>query len=204
MKNIWKIDLDHSELRFEIAYLMISKVAGYIGRFEASFETDENGFKQMTDIRLSAELDSLNTNSTLRDDMLKSEQYFNAANYSHISFTGAKFEQGAAELPLTILSSARKDFRITGSLTIKGIAKPILLEGLYGGSVTDTEGRKRVGFAVKAKINRSDFEVGPNPLTVGSEILLGEEVFITASCQFVQHNDAEFKGSDIPETKNFN
>jgi polyisoprenoid-binding protein YceI len=186
MKNLWMIDHDHSELRFEIDYLAISKISGFITNFDGSFETDESGFRNITKVRLSAQVNSLHTNSLIRDEHLKSEQYFDVANYSQILFEGAKFEQGAAESPVTFLSAARKDFKITGVLTIKGISKTIVLEGFYGGSATDVKGRKKAGFAVKTKIKRSDFKVGPNSPAGTGKLLLGDEVIITANCQFIQ------------------
>jgi polyisoprenoid-binding protein YceI len=186
MKNLWMIDHDHSELRFEIDYLMISKVSGSIANFDGSFETDESGFKNITQVRLSAEVDSLNTNSLLRDEHLKSDQYFDIANYSQILFEGVKFEQGAAEPPVTFLSAVRKDFKITGVLTMKGVSKTIVVEGLYGGSAVDSKGRKKAGFAIKTKIKRSDFKVGSNSPTSAEKLLLGDEVIITANCQFIK------------------
>lgn len=186
MKNLWMIDHNHSELRFEIDYLAISKISGFITNFHGSFETDDSGFKNITQVRLSAEVGSLNTNSLLRDEHLKSEEYFDVANYGQILFEGAKFEQGAAEPPATFLSATRKDFKITGVLTIKGISKTVVLEGFYGGSATDAKGRKKAGFAIKTKIKRSDFNVGPGTATGAGKMLLGDEVALTANCQFTK------------------
>jgi len=88
MKNNWKIDQAHSELRFEIDYLMISKISGYLTSFEATFQTDENGFKNMDMVRFSAEVNSLNTNSSLRDEHIKSKEFFDMALYGDIKFSG--------------------------------------------------------------------------------------------------------------------
>lgn len=184
MKYIWKIDHVHSELRFEIDYLMISKISGYITSFEACFQTDEQGFKNMDQIRFSAETNALTTNSELRDQHLRSKEFFDVMQYGSITFSGTALHQGVAELPVNVLSMYRKDFKLAGNLTIKGITKPVMLDGFYGGSATDMEGRKKAGFMVKTKINRNDFGLSVDPITEAGKLIIGKEITITGNCQF--------------------
>jgi polyisoprenoid-binding protein YceI len=185
MKNIWKIDQVHSELRFEIDYLMIAKLSGYLTAFDAGFQTGEDGFKHMEQIRFSAQAGSINTNNGLRDQHLLSKDFFDAARYPDITFVGTDFAQGAAEYPANFLAVYRKDFKIAGNLMIKGITRPVTLDGIYGGSALDMEGRKKAGFTVKAKINRKDFGLNADTLTKAGKLALGEEITITSNCQFI-------------------
>lgn len=186
MKTNWKIDSLHSELRFEVGYLMISKISGYLTSYEASFQTDENGFKNIQQVSFTADSDSLNTNSPERDGHLKSKDFFDAGQYNHITFSGTDFIQGADETPINLISSYRNDFKLSGNLTIKDVTKPVVLDGLYGGTTIDLQGKKRVGFSFKLKLNRKDFDLSWGSLTESGKLILGEEVTVIGNCQFVK------------------
>ena len=64
-----------------------------------------------------------------------------------------------------------------GDLTIRGVTKPVVLEGKYTGAVTDPWGNERVAFRASTKLNRKDYglswskavEIGP---VVGDEVTL--------------------------------
>ncbi|NOW96061.1 YceI family protein [Mucilaginibacter sp. SG564] len=186
MKSNWKIDREHSELRFETDYLVISKISGFITSFDASFQTDETGFKNITQVRLVADVNSLNTHNPMRDAHLKNDQYFDASRYSDILFTSTEIIQGSDGLPGEFLSAEKKEFAIKGILTIKGITKPVIMHGSFGGAILEAGRKIRAGFTISTTINRIDFGVGDVIHTKGGQLLLGEDVVITANCQFIR------------------
>jgi len=185
MKTNWKIDHEHSELRFETDYLVISKISGYLTSFDVNFQTDDNGFKSIGQIKLTADINSLNTHSPMRDAHLKNEHYFDAARYGDILFSSTEITEGGDELPSELLSAEAKEFVIKGILTIKGITKPVILSGRFGGAITEPGRKVRVGFTMSTTINRIDFGVGDIVHTKAGQLLVGENVAITANCQFV-------------------
>jgi len=82
-------------------------------------------------------------------------------------------------------SAEAKEFAIKGILTIKGITKPVILHGLFGGAITEPGRKVRVGFTISTTINRIDFGVEDIIHTKAGQLLVGENVVITANCQFI-------------------
>ena len=92
MENLtkWAIDPTHSEVQFKVKHLVISTVTGSFKKFEGSVETigeDFNGAK----IKFSLDVASIDTNQEQRDGHLKSPDFFDAAEFPHISFKSTSF-----------------------------------------------------------------------------------------------------------------
>ena len=68
-------------------------------------------------------------------------------------------------------------FARAGELTIKGISRPIILDGgeLYG-SVIDAEGRERIALARRGQLDRSDYGLVWNRVLETGNVVVGETV----------------------------
>ena len=73
-----------------------------------------------------------------------------------------------------------------GILTMRGVSKKVTLDAVFGGTTTDPWGNTRMGFTVNGKINRKDFGVSFSMVSETGGLLLGEEIKINASAQFVK------------------
>jgi polyisoprenoid-binding protein YceI len=161
----WTIDPVHSYIGFTIKHMMVSKVRGHFTSFSGEFTTAENPL----DSQVSATLDasSIDTGNTMRDDHIRSADFFDAENHPTITFTstGVRHEDGA--------------FAIDGDLTIRGVTKPVslALEAPAFG-VPNEEGGAKAGFSASTEINRSDFGVAYNGPIPGGGVALGEKVQI--------------------------
>lgn len=184
MKSTWKLDPAHSELFFKVKYLMISDVSGFITSFNLDILTEGNDFGQVTDLLLTADMNSLSTNNEQRDFHLKSQEFFDVENHRDLTFNGTKFEKQGM-VPHTLLSAFRRDYKLYGNLTIKGITNPIILDGEFGGLATDTLEQKRAGFTVRGKISRKDFEMNWKGMTDAGKLILGDEVAIYGNIQLI-------------------
>ena len=74
---------------------------------------------------------------------------------------------------------------------MRGTSKPVVLDVEFGGITVDPWGNTRAGFTVTGKINRQDFGVSFSAITDTGSILLGDDVKILASVQFVKQAVAE-------------
>ncbi len=83
-----------------------------------------------------------------------------------------------------------KKLRLNGDLTIRGVTKPITLDGEFTGAV-DFMGTQRVGFTAKGKINRKDFGVSWNKVLDTGGLVVSDEVVIVL----------EIEGSSKPESE---
>src|SRR5215831_9053878 len=175
----WVMDPTHSELQFKIKHLMISTVSGQFSKFNATVETEGDDFTK-SKVDFTADVDSVSTNNVQRDAHLKNTDFFDAANHPQVKFRSEKLEKISDD-----------EYKLHGALTMKGVSKPVTLDVEFGGTTIDPWGNTRAGFTVTGKINRQDFGVNFSAITETGGLLLGDEVKINASVQFVKQAVAE-------------
>ena len=175
----WALDATHSELQFKIKHLMISTVTGRFNNFKGTVVTENEDFSNAK-VNFTAEIDSISTGNDQRDQHLKNSDFFDAEKYPQIEFESTNMEKVAEDL-----------FKLQGILTMHGISKPITLDVEFGGNTIDPWGNTRSGFAVTGKINRSDFGVSFGLLSETGNIMLGEEVKLSADVQFVKQAELQ-------------
>lgn len=159
----WKIDTTHSELTFRIRHL-ISKVRGTFNQWNGEIAAEPNQLGNGS-VNVSIDASSIDTGNERRDNHLRSGDFFDAENHPRITFRSRKVDvQG-------------NDLRITGDLTMRGVTRPVVLEGGLTGIGKDGQGRQRMGFEASTKISRQDFGVSWNDLVEGAHVL-GDEVEI--------------------------
>lgn len=173
-KTKWTLDPTHSELAFKVRHMMITNVKGEFRKFDASIVSDGTDFtKSSIDVTIDAA--SIFTNEDKRDGHLKSADFFDVENYPTLSFQGKSFKKEDDD-----------EYKLTGTLTIKGVSKEVELDVEFGGINKDPWGNEKVGFSLEGKINRKDFGLNWNaPLETGG-VLVSEEVKISAEVQFVK------------------
>jgi polyisoprenoid-binding protein YceI len=172
----WLIDPTHSEIGFKVKHLMITTVTGYFSKFSLEVETEEEDFTKASRIVFSAQIDSINTSNEQRDTHLKSPDFFDANNYSHIEFVGRKYEK------------ASTDYRLHGDLTIRTITRPVTLKVDFGGIVKDPYGQTKAGFTVEGKISRKEFGLTWNAVTEAGSVVVSDEIKIHCEVQLVKQS----------------
>lgn len=173
----WEIDTKHSEIHFKAKHMLISTVTGLFAKFNGhALTTDAHHFADGK-IDLSIDVNSIYTNEAFRDEHLKSDSFFAAAQYPTITFRSTAFHP----------QENNNHFYLQGQLTIKNITKPVDLIVVYGGYATH-RGNTRVGFQVSGKINRRDFGLNYNPLLEAGGMIVSEEVEINANIELIKNN----------------
>jgi polyisoprenoid-binding protein YceI len=168
----WVLDPAHSELTFKVRHLMISNVKGAFTKFNAVIEGED--FTKAP-IMVTVDTASVTTHDENRDGHLRSAEFFDVANFPEMTFTSNSFT-----------SEGDDQYKLKGSLTIKGKSHPVTLDVEFGGINTDPWGNKKAGFSVNGKINRQDWGLNWNtPLEAGG-VLLGDDVRIIAEVQLVK------------------
>jgi len=179
----WIIDNTHSEIHFKVRHLMVSWVTGSFKEFNAVVETENEDISTVK-VRFTADINSIFTNNEQRDAHLKTGDFFEAEKYPQLIFESEKLEKIDDE-----------NYKVHGTLTMRGISKKIVLNAEYGGMTEDPWGNTRFGFSVSGKINRKDFGVSFSMVSETGGILLGEEVTINANAEFVKQAIAETKAA---------
>jgi polyisoprenoid-binding protein YceI len=160
----WTIDPVHSYVGFVIKHLMVSKVRGRFAEFEGEIVTAENPLDSRATATIQAT--SIDTSNAMRDDHIRSADFFDAGNHPTLSFTstGVRYDDG--------------DFLIGGNLTIRGVTKSVTLAVEMPEFGPNPQGGTKAGFSATTEINRSDFGVSYNGPIPGGGVALGEKVQI--------------------------
>lgn len=167
----WTLDPTHSEVTFSVRHLAISKVRGSFKKFDATVVTAENP----ADSTFTASIDvaSIDTNNADRDGHLRTGDFFLVEEFPTIEFVSTGLDHDGS------------DFLLNGNLTLRGVTKPVVIKGEFGGVITDTYGQTKMGATGTFKINRTDFGVNWNAALETGGFMLGDEVTITIEGQVV-------------------
>ncbi len=174
MSTKWKIDPAHSEVQFKVKHLMITTVTGYFKTFDLEVETNGDDFNSASNLRFTAEINSVDTNNAQRDGHLKSDDFFNADKFPELSFKGTKY-QGSGD-----------SAKLTGDLTIRDVTKSVTLDVEFGGIATDPWGQTKAGFTVSGKISRKEFNLLWNAVTEAGSVVVSDDVKIHAEIQLIK------------------
>jgi polyisoprenoid-binding protein YceI len=170
----WMLDKSHSEVAFKVKHLMISNVKGNFSDYEAEISTTDDDFSS-ANIELNIKTNSISTNDVNRDNHLKSNDFFDAENFSDLKFksTSLKLKSG-------------NDYELTGELTIKNITKTVKFNAEFGGIMKDPWGNIKAGFTLDGMINRKDWELNWNGILETGGVLVGEEVKIQCEIELLK------------------
>ena len=173
MANVkWVIDPSHSEVNFKVRHLMISTVTGEFNVFDGSAETETEEFRQVRNIEFKADVNSVNTRNEQRDEHLRSEDFFAADQHPTITFKSDSFNPS--------------DDKITGTLSIRGVEKPVTLDVDFGGVVVDAYGQTKAGLTVSGKISRKEYGLTWSAVTEAGSVVVSDDVRLSAEVQFTK------------------
>ncbi len=166
----WNIDPMHSFVNFAVKHSGISFVDGSFKKFDGTFTAAKT---DLTDakINFTADVASINTSVDMRDNHLKSADFFDASKYPTMTFESTSFKK-----------KLKNTYTLTGKLTIKNVTKDVQFNVVYGGNVKDQQGNTKAGFLATAKINRLDYNINYDPTAAG----IAKDVHITLNLQFAQ------------------
>jgi polyisoprenoid-binding protein YceI len=138
----WNADPVHSDVSFEVAYSGVSTFRGSFREFAATLEGQQ--------LEGSAKVGSVDVKDEQLNGHLQSPDFFDAQRYPEITFT-------ATEL-------SRDGNRVSGKgeLTLKGVTKPITLEGTVSDPSVDPFGREKIGLRLESQVDRTNFGINWN------------------------------------------
>lgn len=170
----WKIDKVHSNVRFSVPHLVISEVEGSFKDFLGSISTTKPDFTD-ANVNFTIGVNSINTDNEMRDNHLKGDDFFNAAEYPDMTFKSTSFKKIAGS-----------KYELTGNLTIRNVTKAVKFDVVYGGTAKDGYGNTKAGFKATSQINRFDYNLKWNALTEAGGATVGKDITIEMRLEFVQ------------------
>ena len=166
----WKIDPAHSSLNFNISHSGISIVNGKFLEYTGDLTIDGEALED-ANIDFIVQVKSIDTNVEMRDNHLRSADFFEVEKYPTMTFKSTK-----------ILATGRPDYYLLhGKLTIKDVTKDVIFDVHYGGKIQSDQGEK-IGIKAKTTINRFDYNIDYDPAATG----VGRDVSIIVHGQFAK------------------
>jgi len=166
----WTVDKTHSNTKFTVTHMAISEVDGSFRNFDGSLESGKPDFSDAK-IQFSIEAASINTDNENRDNHLKGDDFFNAAQFPKITFVGT-----------TMKPLGGNKYQLTGNMTVRDVTKTVTWDVIYGGIMSTPRGRK-AGFKAKATINRFDYNLKWNRALEAGGLVVGENVDVVLNIQ---------------------
>jgi polyisoprenoid-binding protein YceI len=165
----WKIDPNHSAAQFSVRHLGVSTVRGAFSKVSGSANYDPGDLSKAT-LEATIDATSVDTRVEMRDNDLRSPNFFDVQKYPTITFHSKQFK-----------SPTSGKLQITGDLTIHGVTKEVVLD-VDGPTapIKDPWGNQRVGVSATTKINRKDFGVN------GAAGAVGDDITITIDAELFQ------------------
>lgn len=160
-QTTWKADPMHSKLAFSVTHLGISDIDGLFKTFDLSVSTNKADFSVAV-FDLSVDVASIDTAVEMRDNHLRSADFFEVEKYAKMTFKST-----------SIKKNGKDKYKLSGDLTLHGITKPVTLDLWYRGTVENPQSKATTaGFQITGSINRADFGVGPNfpPPMISNEV----------------------------------
>ena len=120
-------------------------------------------------VNVTIDATTVDTGTAMRDNDLKSPNFFDVAKFPTITFKSTKIEQaGAGKL------------KVTGDLTIHGVTKSVVLDvDGPSASIKDPWGNTRAAIGATTKVNRQDFGVSGAGTAVGDDISITIDMEMT-------------------------
>ena len=170
----WTVDNVHSTVRFSVSHLVISEVEGAFKTYSGTITSSKPDFTDAV-IEFSVDVKSINTDNEMRDNHLKSADFFDAEKYPQMTFKSTQLK----------LISGNK-YALYGNLTMHGKTKNVTFDVTYGGTAGDGYGNTKAGFKATTLINRFDYDLKWNKLTEAGGATVGQDVTINLKLELVK------------------
>lgn len=172
-QTTWKSENSHTNVRFSVPHLVISETEGTFKKFEGTVVSNNADF---TDAKIDFSIDvaSINTDNEMRDNHLKSDDFFNAEKFPKITFKGASLKKVSGN-----------KYVLEGDLTIRDVTKRVKLDVVYNGTVKDPYGNTKAGFKITGQLNRFDYNLKWNTVTEAGAVV-GKDVTLVVNLELVK------------------
>jgi polyisoprenoid-binding protein YceI len=185
-KGTWKLDPNHTVIGAVARHLMVTKVRGRFTSFEGAVHIGDSPEESWAELEIDAA--SIDTGVEQRDQHLRSADFLDVEHHPKISFKSTNVERKSEDT-----------LRVTGDLSIRGIARAVTLDVTFEGVSPDPWGGTRAGFTISGVLHREDWDMNWNVALETGGVLVSKSVDLEIEAQAVKEPETE--GADETETK---
>jgi len=161
----WTLDKVHSQVGYAVKHSGVSLFKGGLADFDAVLEDGT--------LRGSAAVSAITVEDENLAGHLASPDFFDAERFPQVSFTSTSISRQGDELV------------VEGELELRGSKQPVRMTGTISGPI-DLGGSDRIGIALEATIDRTDFGINWQMELPGGGAVLENEVKLTADLELVR------------------
>ena len=146
----WNIDKSHTNVGFTVKHFQVTPVQGEFKDYDVDLKFSPDDLENSS-LNVTIDVNSIDTDNERRDGHLKSEDFFNVAEFSTITFASQSIE-----------AVGENQFIAKGELTIRDVTREFELPFTLLGLVENPsqEGVTVAAFQSEFQIDRMDYEVG--------------------------------------------
>jgi len=166
----WEIDPGASQLRFVLRHIIVQEIRGRFQRWGGTLFL-HRAKPELSSVRVWVDLTTIDTDSSERDDHVRSAEFFDVARFPRADFESSSVEVGLEHVVLR------------GLLNLHGVKRDVELE------VGPRSGPKdgiRNAYRVRGSINRQAFGLHWNQDLDTGGTVVGDEVELEADVELVR------------------
>lgn len=179
----YQLDKAHASLVLRANHMGFSTYTTRFSRFDAQLTFDPSNIAASTVVTtIEAASFEMDAAPQMCLDIMKGPQMLDTAKFPQIVFRSQKVRLTGA-----------KSMQITGTLTLHGVTRPMVLEAAYNGGyagMPDRDPHARVGFSAHGAFKRSDFGISFGIPAPGTSMGVGDAIDFSI--------EAEFTGPPLP------
>jgi polyisoprenoid-binding protein YceI len=161
--TVWQIDPVHSAIVWSISHNNgVGLVYGRFNTFHGTIVADAAN-PENSSVEVAVDATSLDTAVPARDDDLRSDKYFNVAQFPALSFKSTS---------VSAVAGHDGEYEVSGDLTVLGATKPLTLTIKHTATGKDRKGNGIAGFTGSFSIKRSDFGMVTGIPGIGDEVTI--------------------------------
>jgi polyisoprenoid-binding protein YceI len=164
MPETLKIDRSHSVIGFSARHFVVTTVRGEFQDFDGTVEVEGSDYRTVK-AQAVIKTASITTNTSQRDDHLRSADFFDVEKYPEMTFVSTGVEKKGDDV-----------YVVRGDLTIKDVTRPVELEATVEGSFNDPYGNERTGVSLRGEINREDWGLTYNQVLEAGAVMVGKKI----------------------------
>lgn len=153
------VDPEHTAVVFSWSHMGYSNPVARLEQVSGTVTVDESD-PARSQVEVTMALEGLRTGSAALDRRLRGKEFFDQEQFPAITFVGKRLEK-----------TGRETFKLYGTLTAHGIAKPVVLDARVNKYALHPLGHTLIGgFEAETKLLRSDFGLGKFVPAVSDEL----------------------------------
>ena len=169
----WNVDALHSTFGFIARHAGVSKVRGQFEVIGGTLEVADEF--ENSSVSAEADASTITTGNEQRDGHLQSGDFLLAEEHPKVVFQSTAIKNFDGE-----------EFDLEGTLSMRGVSKPVAFKAEFSGATEDPNGNMVAGFSATAKINRKDWDMNFDAVLKGGELLVSDKITLEIDIEAVK------------------